>query len=79
LKREFNGSMVLHKYSNNEWWNFKNSSDLFLDANVRALVTAVDIEEGKDVFQKQIYSYSKVDDEDVDLARRFRMRRQWRE
>jgi hypothetical protein len=37
LKGEFNDSMVLHKNSNNEWWNFKNSRQLIHDANVRAL------------------------------------------
>jgi hypothetical protein len=42
--------MVLHKNSNNECWNFKNSSQLFHDANVRALMTAINIEEEKDVF-----------------------------
>jgi hypothetical protein len=42
--------MVLHKNSDNEWCNFKNSSQLFHDANVRALMTAINIEEGKGVF-----------------------------
>jgi hypothetical protein len=50
LKGEFNGSMVLHKNSNNEWWNFKNSSQLFHDTNIRALMTAINIEEGKGGF-----------------------------
>jgi hypothetical protein len=37
------------------------------DANVRALMTAINIEVGN-IYKKQILIYAKVDHEDVDVA-----------